>query len=381
MSAAEEIEQRQLETLAMGHKLVALAGELAAMECEWLATLWEFNLRGGWADGGEVSCADWLVSKCGLSPVTAREKIRVAHELSRRPAIRAAFAAGMLSYTKVRAITRINAEEETDRWLLKLAEKGTAADLEVAVRHYQELRDQEEPVDNYLRRWDKAAVRSTRTFDGMAVLETVAPIEEGQEILALLRAAEAKGPVDSAESTGQRRLRALLDLLRAGAAHLDTSTDTSGSDRYTLHAVADVSVLAGSGEGRAELLDGTSVAPETVQRWTCDSAIIRHVVKGESEPIDIGRKSKVWTTAQRRAIIVRDHGRCRWPNCWRRIADIHHVIWFDQQGGITAVSNGCLLCPHHHTYVHEGGFKITGEPNSTLKFWRPDGELIGASCA
>jgi hypothetical protein len=142
--------------------------------------------------------------------------------------------------------------------------------------------------------------------------------------------------------------------------------------------VADLSVLTGAGEGRAELLDGTRVAPETIERWACDSAIVRHVLKGESEPIDIGRKTKVWPTAQRRAIIVRDHGRCRWPNCWRRTCDVHHVVWYDE-GGITAVSNGCLLCPHHHTYVHEGGFKITGEPNAILKFWRPDGEFIGAA--
>ena len=64
--------------------------------------------------------------------------------------------------------------------------------------------------------------------------------------------------------------------------------------------------------------------------------IVRHVVKGESEPLDIGRRTKVWTTAQRRAIIVRDHGRCRWPNCWRRTCDIHHVVWYDE-GGVTAV--------------------------------------------
>src|SRR5947209_7100039 len=125
----------------------------------------------------------------------------VAHELARRPVVRDAFAAGALSYTKVRAITRVTAtDNETDRWLLKLAEKGTAADLEVAARHFEELKRQEQPVDNYLRRWDKAAVRGTRTFDGMMVIETVAPMEEGQEILAHLRAAEAVGPVDSAES-------------------------------------------------------------------------------------------------------------------------------------------------------------------------------------
>lgn len=379
MSVREEIEQQDLETKAMGRRLIALAEELAAMECEWLTTLWEFNLRAGWADDGEVSCTDWLVARCGLSRVTAREKIRVAHELSRRPAVRAAFAAGGLSYSKVRAITRIvGLNEETDRWLLKLAEKGTTADLEVAVRHYQELKDQEDPVDSYLRRWDKAAVRSTRTFDGMKVIEIVAPMEEGEEVMAHLRAAEGAGPVDSAESTGQRRLRALLDLVRTGAANLERPNDSSGADRYTVHAVADIGVLGGAGQGRAELLDGTRVAPETIERWACDSAIVRHVLKGESEPLDIGRRTKVWTTAQRRAITVRDHGTCRWPNCWRRTCDAHHVLWYDE-GGVTAVSNGCLLCPHHHTYVHEKHFKITGEPNGTLKFWRPDGDFIGAA--
>ena len=251
MSAVEEIQERDLETKAMGRRLVALAEDLAAMECEWLITLWEFNLRGGWADDGEVSCTDWLVSRCGLSRVTAREKIRVAHELSRRPVVREAFAAGMLSYTKVRAIARVRgANEETDRWLLKLAEKGTAADLEVAARHFEELKRQEEPVDSYLRRWDKATVRSSRTFDGMKVIEIVAPIEEGEEVMAHLRAAEAKGPVDSAESTGQRRLRALLDLVRTGSANLDTPTDSSGADRYTIHAVADIGARPDRGRSR-----------------------------------------------------------------------------------------------------------------------------------
>src|SRR5437588_6962247 len=105
----------------------------------------------------------------------------VAHELARRPVVRDAIAAGALSYTKVRAITRVTAtDNETDRWLLKLAEKGTAADLEVAARHFEELKRQEEPVDSYLRRWDKAAVRSTRTFDRMMSSRPWRPWKRGR---------------------------------------------------------------------------------------------------------------------------------------------------------------------------------------------------------
>ncbi|MCU1451113.1 MAG: endonuclease, partial [Acidimicrobiales bacterium] len=223
MSLAEPLELERLANAELGRRLIDLSSRLAAMECEWLSALAEFDTRYGWWEDGEVSCVDWLVSRCGLSRVTAREKLRVAHELQRRPLVNVAFAKGSLSYTKVRAMTRVTgANEDTDRWLLKLAEAGTAQDLEIAVRHFLEIQDQNKPVDNYLRRWDHATVRSSRTYDGMMVIETVVPIEEGAEALALLRAAEARGPVDSAESTGKRRVRALLDLLRAGHANLDT---------------------------------------------------------------------------------------------------------------------------------------------------------------
>ncbi len=102
--------------------------------------------------------------RCGLAALTARDKLRVAHELRRRPLVAEAFASGALSYCKVRAITRItNVDEECDRWLLALAKEGTVADLDRAVRHWQHLRDQERGLDDYLERWDRRALRPSRT--------------------------------------------------------------------------------------------------------------------------------------------------------------------------------------------------------------------------
>src|SRR5439155_18636210 len=170
------------------------------------------------------SGAPWLVGRCGLTPTTAREKLRVAHELSRRPAVRAALAAGALSYSKVRAITRIeDADAETDRTLLALASRGSAADLERVARHWRLLQEQERGVEDYLARFERRALRASRTFDGMMVVEVVLPIEEGEELLAHLRAA-ADRPVDggSHEPTGRRRVDALMDLARAGRANLNT---------------------------------------------------------------------------------------------------------------------------------------------------------------
>jgi hypothetical protein len=103
-------------------------------------------------------------------------------------------------------------------------------------------------------------------------------------------------------------------------------------------------------------------------------------VKGKREPLDIGRRTSVWTTAQRRAITVRDHGTCRWPGCHRRTCDAHHVVHYED-GGATSVDNGCLLCPRHHTCVHEGGFTTTGAPNGELTFLRPEGTVVGTTGA
>ena len=161
-----------------------------------------------------------------------------------------------------------------------------------------------------------------------------------------------------------------MDLARAGRANLDSPTDTSGADRYTVHVVADLEAMAGAA-GRAELLDGSPISLETLRRLSCDSALVRHVLKGRSEPLDLGRRTSVWSAAQRRAIIVRDAGHCRFPGCELRTCDIHHLEHYGD-GGRTEVGNGILACPRHHTLLHEGGFRTIGDAND-LMFLRPDG--------
>src|SRR5438270_2852355 len=172
MSVAEILESVDdpvaLDTAELAHELVDLNTRITVLTARWLALLVEFDRREGWRADGQLSCVDWLVWRCGMSRKTAYDKRRVAHELTRRPAVRDLFALGALSYSKVRAITRVaGADEETDRWLLALADVGSSADLERAARRFEQLREQERGVDDYLRRYDRRAVRASRTFDGM----------------------------------------------------------------------------------------------------------------------------------------------------------------------------------------------------------------------
>lgn len=88
-------------------ELLGLAGHLAAAQRRFLRVLAEFDERDGWAGPGMKSCAHWLSWRIGMSMRTAHEHVRVAHALRRLPRVDEAFAAGRLSYSKVRAITRI----------------------------------------------------------------------------------------------------------------------------------------------------------------------------------------------------------------------------------------------------------------------------------
>ena len=161
---------RWCSTAELGEALAGWAARTAAAECRWLRMLAEFDLREGWRLDGQLSAAAWLVWNCGMSARTAREKLRVAHELRRRPAVAEAFGAARLSYCKVRALTRVTgAGEEADESLLALAEVATVADLDRVVRHWAQLQEQERGVGDYLARYGPpggAGLPHLRRHDG-----------------------------------------------------------------------------------------------------------------------------------------------------------------------------------------------------------------------
>ncbi|MGH8964231.1 MAG: DUF222 domain-containing protein, partial [Actinomycetes bacterium] len=142
-------------------ELLGLAGHIAAAECRFLQLLAEFDQRGGWVGDGICSCAHWLSWRAGMNLRTATERLRVAHALQQLPRITEAFAAGRVSYSKVRAITRaIGSDTSTltqmaaeiaagesdlrhttvadpataERVLLNVALCGTASHVETVVR-------------------------------------------------------------------------------------------------------------------------------------------------------------------------------------------------------------------------------------------------------
>lgn len=121
----------------LGDEIAELSVDLDAATARLLALIREFDARGGW-NRGFRSCAEWLAWRVGLEPGAARERVRVARALGTLPRLADALARGQLSYSKVRALTRV-ATPETEARLLAVGRAGTAVHVERIVRGWRQL--------------------------------------------------------------------------------------------------------------------------------------------------------------------------------------------------------------------------------------------------
>ena len=103
----------------------------------------------------------------------------------------------------------------------------------------------------------------------------------------------------------------------------------------------------------AVLADGTPIPATVLARLACDGEVTRVVFGPEGQVLDVGRAERLYTGAMRRAVIARDR-HCAYPGCTRppTFGEIHHIRHWAAHRGETSVSNGVLLCWHHHDVVH-----------------------------
>ena len=376
-----------------GEWLVESRAQMDHGEAEWLERLAEFDRDGLWALDGQLSCAGWLVWKTRMARSTAFEKLKVAHELHRRPIVADAFRAGRLSYSQVRIILRMDRPDaEVDQALVDLASSGKASiyELERVVRSYQLYADQERPLaddDDAYRQRDVLLHRSGDGTGQIIVTVTESELEEfaatHQAFIDLQyrpRPVDESATADSGAEAPQeeapleepsRRAKladAFMDLARTALAHADGG-HAAGDDRYLIHFVRHAD--------RTSYLDGRPLDPRDAAMIACDASTVTHTTSPEGEPLSLGRKTRDWNTAQRRAIGVRDGGQCRFVGCTNRFYDIHHLQEWEA-GGPTDIENGCSQCPRHHRMLHHG-YTVAGNPNGPLDFYRPDGSHIGAT--
>ena len=162
------LEDEDVERL--GDTIAELAARIQAATYELLVLIREFDERAGWGDGfnGFRSCAHWLNWRTGLDLGAAREKVRVARALAELPHLSAAMQRGDLSYSKVRALTRV-ATPANESELLDFARCATAAQVERLVRAWRRVDRVAEAADDR-RRHESRHLETWVDDDGMVLI-------------------------------------------------------------------------------------------------------------------------------------------------------------------------------------------------------------------
>jgi hypothetical protein len=394
----------------LARAITAGAVRLAAATAAWLRLVAEFDERGGWHGVGITSCGHWLAWQCGLGPGAAREHVRVARALRALPRIESAFVAGRLSYSKVRALTRI-AAPDCEAALLEFALSATASQTERFCRTWRRIDDDSGGAGPDRRPEIGQSFDSWTDDEGYLTLKVRMPAEAGAALLCAIdslaerdarreraqnKRAQAEheairaagGRVDPAvaercaedehvglarERTAARRISALTALAEARVG-MDRRPGDPPRREVVVH--VDAAVLADdTAAGRAHFEGGPAITGAQARRMLCEATAMIMLENGR-EPLAVGRRRRHATKAQRRALLRRDGG-CARPGCPEtRIERLHaHHMRHWLFGGPTDLANLVLLCDVDHGLVHDHDL-VMSRNDGRLVVTTPDGRRI-----
>jgi hypothetical protein len=125
------------------------------------------------------------------------------------------------------------------------------------------------------------------------------------------------------------------------------------------------------GLATATMDTGTRISPGEARRMACDAGLIPAVLGGASEPLDYGRRRRLFSVAQRAVMAMRQKFRCGAEGCQRPSAwcDAHHLDpW--SRGGRTDLADGVLICGAHHRLAHHPDYTVARAPGWRITITR-----------
>ena len=316
----------------------AVAKRAAALDREIARSLLDADRARVCVHLGYGSIIEYGERLFGFAPKSTLERLRVAAALESLPQLDQALAAGRLCYSAARELTRVAVAETEAEWQSAIAGK--------AVREIEELVSGHIPGDLP----GEAARPEARRH--------VLRFEVAADVLALFRQAVSAlrqahgGPLDDEQAL------AMMARLALGG---------PGDDGRASHQIL-MTLCEQCGRGQQEargLL--VPVDANVVERAICDA-----------QRIDAnGAARQDVPPAVRRAVLRRDHGRCRAPGCRSAtFLDVHH-IHARADGGSHTQANLATLCGAHHDAIHRGALRVDGDADGTLHFRHADGTIYG----
>jgi hypothetical protein len=389
-AADDEIAETLLVLVDLTRRLDALKGDVAA------------RVTGGntFAEAGFRTASSWLRARTNESFASVKRTLEAGDWLGAVPVMGAAWREGSVSRTHVAALVEAHTRfPRCSAGLSQIEAELTAVACDLDPKTFSRILmtklheidpDAIDDAEAKRRRRDVGLHVST-TIDGFVAVNGLLTPEIGQQLINSLAAASdalrRKGIEDPSDDTdappqveqpiSKRNLDALAYILDAAAAATgDFKLPDVGGARPVVQVTIDSESLIAHGSsapGWITSLTGQTLTPVSaaaVRRLACDS--VRQILLLDSRGhLDaISALERVVPLPMRKAITIRDRGRCRFPGCRHAIREVHHIAYW-QHGGKTTTDNLVGLCSHHHHLVHDKGWTLSGDPNHKLTFTDP----------
>lgn len=342
-----------------------VAARRAALDAEEARLLIEARAAEIHRHLGLGSFGEYLERVLGYAPHTGRERMRVAEALAELPATTDALRKGHISYSVVREMSRVAKPHNEDKWL-SYVDGLTVREVEDAVRGLETGADPgtrpNPDLEPRVVRLELPPATYALFLDARRYLEKVcgSSITNAELIAMACRTvlAGSEGDVASDDPAGDRR----------------EARDESGPASVSAwnappHQIA-IIICEGCKRGWHDA-PGRSIelTPSEIERARCDAVELGRV---DETAAMSERASRTIPAHMRRAVLARDHHRCRVPGCtMSRYVDVHHIIpW--SEGGPHTLENLLTLCELHHTHHHEGRIRIAGTAGALVVTY-PDG--------
>jgi hypothetical protein len=314
----------------------------------------------------------WLVEDHQLGHHEATRRVWVARRLAVYPLIAAALLAGDIThdnaYVIMSCLAKLPAgwQDTSQAQLVAFAAEHDPGMTAALCRDLRVLSGADDDADaaeqaKYASRW----VKLDTTFDGMTSLTGMLDPASAATVRTALDAITSRDTrsasrTEDDRTTGQRTADALTELASMALGYTDLP-DTGG-ERPTVVVTIPLAELRDSvppGQLSTATLNGHQIGPGTARMLACDAGVIPAVLGGKSEVLDLGRKQRTWSIAQRRAARLRDRG-CTWPKCQATLdrCALHHQDFWARDHGRTDYNKSLHLCPFHHWLVHHSTWTI-----------------------
>lgn len=322
----------------------------------------------------------WLVEEQHLAPADARRQLWLAHQLPAFPAVADAMADGGINTEHARVIVSCLCQlshdwrEAAQAELIAFAREHDPAMLGRLCRELRIRSGADESAQAAAERMHRDRYLTLdETLGGMLHIDGMLDPVGAATLKAALNALVTATSCDGTDlrSKAQCRADALVDLAALALASADLP-EHCGDRAQVVVTVPWIELRDGiaAGEVGHATINGLAISAATARMLACDAGIIPAVLGGQSEVLDLGRSTRTWSRAQRRAAALRDGG-CVFPSCQTTLANcqLHHLDhWADH--GPSDLANSANVCRFHHWLIHHTPWTLARSRDGTIEVRR-----------